>query len=161
MKKTKKPVIAHIRGAGDSAAYWAISGVDRIFSLSTSEVGGIGVNSSYLDNTKNNEQNGYNFNDLSIGEFKNTFNPDKPLTETEKDMIMEDLQETHELFVNTVAENRDLEVSDVKKIANGWAYIGNKALSLGLVDEIGNIDSVKEYIEKNILDNKEVDICWY
>lgn len=160
IKKTEKPVIAYIRSAGDSAAYWAISGADRIFSLSTSQVGSIAVNSSYLDNAENNEQNGYNFNDISTGEFKNVFNPDKPLTKTERDMIMKDLQETHNLFVNTVAENRNLEVSSVKEIANGWSYTGDKALNLGLVDEIGNLDSIKEYIEKNILDNQEVDICW-
>mgnify|MGYP001371861258 CR=1 FL=1 len=160
VEKTSKPVIAYIRGAGNSAAYWAISGASKIFSLSTSQVGSIAVNGSYLDNTKNNEQNGYTFNNLSTGEFKNTPSPDKSLTESEKNLIMRDLQATHELFVNVVAKNRNLNVNDVKKIANGWAYNGNEALELGLVDEIGNLDSVKEYIEKNILDNQQIDICW-
>lgn len=160
LKKSSKPVIAYIRGAGNSAAYWAISGTSKIFSLSTSQVGSIAVNGSYLDNTKNNEQNGYTFNDLSTGEFKNVFSSDKVLTEKERQLIMKDLQTTHELFVSIVAENRKLNIDDVRKIANGWAYNGDEALELGLVDEIGNLDSVKEYIEKNILDNQQINICW-
>lgn len=160
LKGASKPVIAYIRGAGNSAAYWAISGADKIFSLSTSQVGSIAVNGSYLDNTKNNEQNGYTFNDLSTGEFKNALSSDKALTEKERQLIMKDLQATHELFVSIVAENRKLNINDVRRIANGWAYNGDEALGLGLVDEIGNLDSVKEYIEKNILDNQQINICW-
>lgn len=160
IKETNKPVIVYIRNAGLSAAYWAISGADKIFSLSTSQVGSIAINSSYTDEVKNNEKNGYTFNDLSTGEFKNAFNPNKPLTEKEKKLIMEDLQLTHNLFVETVASNRNLNIDDVKKIANGWAYTGSEALELGLVDEIGNLDSVKEYLESDTLDGEKINICW-
>ena len=160
IKNTDKPVIAYIRNAGLSAAYWAISGADRIFSLSTSQVGSIAITSSYTDDVKNNEKNGHTFNDLSTGEFKNTFNPNKSLTEKEKKLIMDDLQLTHNIFVETVASNRNLDINNVKKIANGWAYTGNEALSLGLVDEIGNLDSVKDYLKNNILDGEEAEVCW-
>lgn len=160
VKNADKPIIAYIRNAGLSAAYWAISGADRIFSLSTSQVGSIAITSSYTDDVKNNEKNGHTFNDLSTGEFKNTFNPNKSLTEKEKKLIMDDLQLTHNIFVETVASNRNLDINNVKKIANGWAYTGNEALSLGLVDEIGNLDSVKDYLKNNILDGEEAEVCW-
>ncbi|MFA7170209.1 MAG: S49 family peptidase, partial [Candidatus Paceibacterota bacterium] len=67
LKRTQKPTVAVIRGAGASAAYWAATGADRIFASASSDVGGIGVTMSYLDNVKRNEADGFTYNGLSAG----------------------------------------------------------------------------------------------
>lgn len=159
-KNSSKPVIVYIRSMGTSAAYWAATGADRIFALPSSQVGSIAVNSSYMDATKNNQKEGYTFNDLTSGKFKNTMNSNKPLTEEERTLVMNDLNITHNLFVKTVAENRKLDINKVKELANGWAYTGSEALSLGLVDELGGLDDVKDYLKNSILNNEDADICW-
>ena len=64
---------------------------------------------------------------------------------------MNDLQKTHNLFVETVAENRKLDINKVKELANGWAYDGNDALKNGLIDEIGGLDEASSYLKNNIL----------
>jgi len=160
LKNSTKPVIAYIRSVGTSAAYWAATGAGRIFALPTSQVGSIAVNGSYLDKTKYNQEEGYTFNDLTTGKFKNTTNSDKPLTAEERTLVMKDLYEVHDLFVKTVAENRNLDINKVKELANGWAYTGTDALKLGLVDEFGGLDEVENYLEKNVLNNEKADICW-
>jgi len=73
---------------------------------------------------------------LTTGKFKNTTNSDKPLTAEERTLVMKDLYEVHDLFVKTVAENRNLDINKVKELANGWAYTGTDALKLGLVDDL-------------------------
>jgi signal peptide peptidase SppA len=160
LKSSSKPVIAYIRSIGASAAYWSATGASRIFALPNSQVGGIAVNSSYLDNVNSNQKNGYTFHDLSTGKFKNITNEDKLLTAEEKALIMKDLYITHDFFVKTVAENRKLDVNKVKEIANGWAYTGTESLQFGLVDEMGGLNEVKDYLKKNFLNNEDVDICW-
>lgn len=160
IKKSVKPVIAYIRSMGASAAYWAISGADKIYSVKTSSVGGIGVNYSYVDFSKSGEEDGATFNELSSAKFKNIMSPFKELTEEEKELIMDDLQKTHNLFVESVAENRGLELEKVKKIADGWAYNGPDSLGFGLIDDIGGLDEVKEYLKKEILNDEDVEICW-
>lgn len=160
LKASTKPVIVYIRTMGASAAYWAATGADRIFALPSSQVGSIAVNSSYLDEVKLNQKDGYTFNDLSTGKYKNIMNNNKVLTEDERALIMKDLYATHDVFVKTVAENRKLDINKVKEIANGWAYTGTEALSMGLIDELGGLDDVKNYIKSNILNNEEADICW-
>ena len=52
LKILNKPSVAVIRGYGDSAAYWAATGADLIIASPLSDVGSIGITSSYLDNTK-------------------------------------------------------------------------------------------------------------
>lgn len=159
-KNSSKPIIVYIRSMGTSAAYWAATGADRIFALPSSQVGSIAVNSSYMDATKNNQKEGYTFNDLTSGKFKNTMNSNKPLTEEERALVMKDINITHNLFVKTVAENRKLDINKVKEIANGWAYTGSEALSLGLIDELGGLDDVRDYLKKGILNNEEANVCW-
>lgn len=160
IKKSTKPVIAYIRSMGASAAYWAISGADKIYSMKTSSVGSIGVNYSYVDFSKSGEEDGATFNELSSAKFKNIMSPFKELTEEEKELIMDDLQKTHNLFVESVAENRNLEIEKVKEIADGWAYNGLDSLEFGLIDDIGGMNEVKDYLKTEVLNNEEVKVCW-
>lgn len=67
LKSAKKPTVALIRGAGDSAAYWAAIGASRIFASKNSDVGSIGVTMSYLDAVEQNKKDGYTYNSLSVG----------------------------------------------------------------------------------------------
>lgn len=108
----------------------------------------------------NNQQDGYTFNDLTTGKFKNIMNQNKPLTEEEKALVMKDLFKTHDLFVKTVAENRKLEINKVKGLANGWAYNGTDSLNYGLIDELGGLEEVSEYLKNNVLNGSEINICW-
>lgn len=160
LKSSSKPVIAYIRSIGASAAYWSATGASRIFASPSSQVGSIAVNASYLDNVKSNEQDGFNFNDLTTGKYKNTMNSNKALTDEERKLIMRDLLMTHDLFVKTVSENRKLDINKVKELANGWAYNGSEALSMGLVDELGGLDEVKNYLKINVLNGEEANVCW-
>lgn len=86
--------------------------------------------------------------------------PFKELTEEEKELIMDDLQKTHDLFVESVAENRGLELEKVKEIADGWAYNGPDSLEFGLIDNIGGLDEVKDYLKTEVLNDEEVKVCW-
>ena len=147
LKSAKKPTVAVIRQTGDSAAYWAATGTDRIFASSLSDVGGMGVTMSYLDNTKKNEKDGLTYNGLSAGKFKDTGNPDKILTEEEKQLLQRDIDILHEKFISEVANNRNLNVEKVRALADGSTMLGDAALANGLIDQIGGISEAREYLK--------------
>lgn len=159
-KSSSKPVIVYIRSLGASAAYWGATGAIRIFASPSSQVGSIGVTSSYVDSIKSNQKDGYTFNQLSVGKFKDTMNRNKPLSAEEKSLIINDANEVYEIFVKTVADNRKMDINKVREIANGWAYSGNKALQLGLIDQIGGLDEVNAYLKDSALDGEEANVCW-
>lgn len=158
VKNSKKPVIAYIRSAGLSAAYWGISGADYIFALPVSDVGSIGATMSYVDNVRQNISEGLNYNELSTGKYKDTGSPDKVLTSEEKQLLMRDLNILKDLFVKTVSENRGIELAQVENLADGSSLVGQMALDNKLVDQIGSYDDVKVYL-KNLI-GEDVKICW-
>jgi len=158
LKRATKPTVAMIRGAGLSAAYYAATGADVIFAAKESDVGGIGVTFSYLDYTGQHQKEGITFNQISSGKFKDLMNPDKPLTYEERQLLERDLKIIHENFIQTVAENRNLPVEKVRALADGSSMLGAMALENKLIDRIGGIYEVEEYLTEKI--GEQTKICW-
>lgn len=154
VETSSKPVIAVIRQSGTSAAYWAISSADKIFASRNSDVGSIGVTSSYLERTEKDTK----YVQLSSGKYKDAGDPDKPLTTEEKALLMRDIKLVHENFIDDIARYRNLSVEDVRTIADGSSVLGEKAKTLGLIDEIGGWTEASKYLESKI--GVKPDVCW-
>lgn len=158
LKNSAKPVFGFIRENGLSAAYWAISSADRIWASKNSNVGSIGVTQSYLSYSEKNKKEGYLYEQLSSGKFKDSGTPDLSLTKEEKDLFMRDINIVYQNFMEAVSNNRNILIEDVKKFSDGSAVLGDKAKELGMIDEIGGINEVEKYIEEKI--GEKVEICW-
>jgi protease-4 len=158
LKESTKPTVVVIRQSGLSAAYWASTGATQIFASKNSDVGSIGVTSSYLDNVGKNQKDGNAYVQLSSGKYKDAGNPDKPLTEEERQLFLRDIKITHENFIEAVAANRHIPVDQVRALADGSSVLGEKAKELKLVDQIGGWTEAQNYIEEQIGEKPE--ICW-
>lgn len=154
------PVAALIREAGTSGAYLAATGADTIFASPLSDVGGIGVTMSYVDNVGKNAKEGLGYVQLSSAPFKDYGDPNKPLTAAERALLERDLKIYHEEFVKKVAENRDLPVEDVAKLADGSSVPGALALENGLIDALGNQDATRAWFAKELgMPAAEIEFC--
>jgi protease-4 len=153
-----KPIVVQIREAGDSAGYWVASAGDYIFASDLSDVGSIGVTMSYLDESILNQKEGYTYNQISSGKFKDSGDPQKVLTAEEKALFQRDVDIMHEAFIQAVSTNREMDIEVVRKLADGSAMLGEMALEKGLIDEVGGFYDVLDYI----YDEYEVDpvVCW-
>lgn len=158
LQNAQKPTVALIRSAGDSAAYWAATGADTIFASKNSDVGGIGVTMSYLDNVRQNQENGLTYNSLSAGKYKDYGDPDRQLTAEEKKLLQRDVDIIHQNFISDVANNRHLDIKAIERLADGSTMLGQMALENGLIDQIGGLPEVSKYLKMMI--EEEVDICW-
>ena len=158
LKSSSKPTVTFIRQTWMSAAYWAATGAGRIFASKNSDVGSIGVTTSYLDNVSKNQKEGLNFVQLSTGKYKDTGNPDKLLSQEEMNLFMRDLNIIHQNFIEAVSKNRNLPLENVRKIADGSSVLGERAKELGLIDEIGSLPEVEKYLYEKI--GEEVNVCW-
>lgn len=159
IKRAKKPTVAVIRDAGISGGYFIATGADYIFASEMSDVGGMGITMSYLDYSEQNRREGVIYQELSSAKFKDTGNRNKDLTEEEKNLLMRDVAELHDIFVKKIAENRALEVEEVEKLADGSSMLGKRAKDSGLIDEIGDTYSAKEWINERL--NIYPKICVY
>jgi protease-4 len=159
IKRSKKPVVAYIRDMGASSAYMAASTADRIFASKSSNIGSIGATMSYISSAESNMTNGFTYEQLSSGKFKDSGSPDKELTEEERALFMRDINILHDNFVKVVAENRNLPVEEVMKIADGSTVLGERAKELGLIDEIGGRAEAEALL--STMTGVETEVCVY
>jgi len=158
LKNTEKPSVAWVRQAATSGAYWIASAADTVIASANSDVGGIGITMSYLDNVAQNKEQGLTYNNLSSGKFKDAGNPDKTLTEEEFDLFRRDLAVIHANFIAAVASNRELPLEQVTAIADGSSMLGAMALENGLIDALGGQKEAYDQLREHI--GEEPVICW-
>lgn len=150
LKRSDKVTVALILETGTSAAFFAVTGVDIIFASKYSDIGNIGITLSYLDNTDKNKKEGLTFNQISVGRYKDTGNPDKPLTNEDKAIMLDHIQNKYEYMIKDIAENRNMDLEKIRALADGNVFTGEEALKNGLIDKIGGLYEVKEYLKKEI-----------
>merc|ERR1712137_582198 len=66
--------------------------------------------------------------------------PARPLAPEFGQILQRNVENTYGNFLSLVANARDMSVEAVDKIAQGRVWIGEDALELGLVDELGELD---------------------
>lgn len=137
----KKPIVASIETVGASGGYYVSSATSKIFADQASIVGSIGVIAEF-----------YNYADLlrwaklqaitlKTGEFKDTGNPARPMTQAERAYLQSMLDNMLSQFVQAVADGRKMKVEDIKTIADGRVWTGNQAIGLKLIDQIGDFQA--------------------
>ncbi len=157
LREMSKPSVALIREIGTSGGYMIALGANTIIASPLSEVGSIGVTSSYIDESKKLQRDGLTFISLSTGKFKDTGHPGKGITDEEKALVQKNLQAYHDYFVDIVAEHRDMPREKVVALADGSSLDGKSALAVGLVDELGNLRTAEKWLEKKL--QHEARVC--
>lgn len=155
LKASSLPSVALIREIGTSGAYLAATGADRVYVSEFSDVGGIGVTMSYLENVRQNEEDGIDFVSLASAPYKDYMNPNMPLTSEERAILERDLSIYHDVFVRQVAENRGLPIEDVRRLADGASMPGSLALESKLVDALGGQDDTRTWFAEQAGINAE------
>jgi protease-4 len=65
----------------------------------------------------------------------------RELTPEEEEIMQGMVDEYYEQFIDVVAEGRELSKEEVRNLATGQIYTGTEAKELGLVDELGGLDT--------------------
>lgn len=156
-----KPTVAVVRDQGTSAAYWAMAGADHIIASPVSDVGSIGVTMSYLELANASETEGSRWVDLSSGEFKDAGNPERELAEEEELYFQSQVDTVHDYMVDQIARARSvLSRDELAQLADGRAYLGSRALELGLVDEVGGFEQAIRFIAAELgVDEQSLSLC--
>ncbi|MEM3126513.1 MAG: signal peptide peptidase SppA [Candidatus Woesearchaeota archaeon] len=148
IKQAKKPKVAVIRELGASGAYWAASATDHIIADELSVTGSIGVLSSYLEFSGLMEKYGVKYHELTGGRYKDAGSPFKSLEPDEELLLKQKINRIHSIFIDSVAQNRNLSREKVEEVADGMFLLGIEAKEAGLVDEIGNRKTAEIWIKQ-------------
>ena len=146
----KKKVVVSIESVGASGAYYVASASDKIYADQGSIVGSIGVIAQWV-----------NYGDLlkwaklkdvviKTGEFKDTGNPARDLTPAEQAYMQSLIDNMFGQFIQAVADGRGLKYDEVKSFANGKVWTGEQAMSMKLVDSVGDFEAAVADTAKSV-----------
>lgn len=144
----KKKITAVVDEFGFSAAYAIASAADEIIIPRTGMLGSIGVMAARLDRTAQNAQDGLKYTFVYAGAQKLDHHPDTPVTRGEIERLQGEVDGLYDLFVETVARNRNLSTDAVRKTEAG-AFRGQNAIDIGLADKLAPARfSIEKIIEE-------------
>jgi protease-4 len=137
---SEKPVLASMGGVAASGGYYIAAPASRIIANPGTITGSIGV-ISYFPNLRELLQKiGVYTVTIKSGSLKDVGNPGREMTAEERQFLQETMDEAHQQFIRDVAQGRKMTEEKVRAIADGRIIMGETALSLGLVDELGNFE---------------------
>ena len=145
-----KPVYVSIGGIAASGGYYISVDAKKIFADKGSLTGSIGV-VSLIPNVKELvEKIDINIEELKKGEYADIYSLTNEVTKDKLDKIYASNLKVYDEFLNVVSEGRDLNREYVHSIAQGKVWLGEEALELKLVDEIGGIEDTISNLAKDL-----------
>jgi protease IV len=139
-----KPLVAHVRGVGASGSYLAALAAPTIVAAPSALIGSIGVISAGPRFPKLLARLGVQVQETRAGRLKGAGAPWRIETPEEAAKEREIVDAYYEAFVSRVAEGRRMAVERARELATGEVWLGTKAVELGLVDEVGDLDRAIE-----------------
>lgn len=141
-KAKDKKIIVSMGQLAASGGYYIAAGADAIIAYPTTITGSIGVlgGKIVLDDTF--DVVGYNVEQLKIGgEFAGAYSATTSFTDQQRAAFRASMNNTYEDFTGVVAAGRDMPIEQVLEIAKGRVWTGAQAKEIGLVDQLGGMQS--------------------
>lgn len=145
----RKRVIAHSSGVCTSAAYWIASAADEIVIDATATLGSIGIVLSLPDPAARSYK--------ADIEFVSSQSPNKRpdiTTEQGRSVVQAHVDAVAQVFIETVARNRDLKPEEVvERFARGGHLVGQQAVDAGMADRLGTLEQLIAELSGRATDN--------
>lgn len=140
LRASGKVVIASMGDVAASGGYWIAALCDKIYANPGTITGSIGVYIPYANWQELLKKIGVSGEKIKSGPHKDMLSPERPMTEKERAIVQEMVDDLYEQFVAVVAEGRKMDPVRVRQLADGRIYTGRQAKALGLVDEMGAME---------------------
>ena len=159
-EKTNKKIIVSMQDVAASGAYYISVAADKIISHPTTVTGSIGVIMPLLNIANLAEKYGIEDTSVKSGDMKNIGSPLKKMSNEEKKVLHDIVDEMYTRFLNIIADGRKMKIEDVRSLADGRIYTGKQALENGLIDQLGYMDDAIA-LAKEVSGLKEAKIIKY
>ena len=143
-----KPVYVVVEDMCASGCYYIAAAADRIYVSQASIVGSIGVLMSSFGFTGLMDKLGVERRLMTAGENKAMMDPFSPSSTKHKEFTQATLTEIHQQFIAAVRAGRGKRLKETPEIFSGLFWTGAHAITLGLADGLGTVDSVARDVFK-------------
>jgi protease-4 len=141
-KKAGKPIVVSMGDVAASGGYYMACIADSIFAQPNTITGSIGV-FAMIPNMGSFFKNklGITFDRVKTSDYAGMMTITKPLNPQERVIIQREVDRIYRDFISRVAEGRKRDTAYIGSIAQGRVWTGERAVGIGLVDRIGDIET--------------------
>ncbi|XP_051116775.1 serine protease SPPA, chloroplastic-like isoform X2 [Andrographis paniculata] len=153
------PVVASMSDVAASGGYYMAMAADTIVAENLTLTGSIGVVSAKINLGKLYESIGFNREIISRGKYAEYSAAEhRPYRADEAELFAKKAQALYKQFRDKAAFSRSMTVDEMEKVAQGRVWMGNDAVSLGLIDAIGGLSRAVAIAKEraNIPQDKQV-----
>ena len=139
--KAKKPVVVSMGGMAASGGYYMSCSANWIVAETTTLTGSIGIFGMFPDMSGLVTQKlGVKFDEVKTNKNSAFGTMARPFSEEEMAYLSSYISRGYSLFRQRVADGRHMSVDAVEKVAQGHVWVGQDALKIKLVDQLGGLD---------------------
>ena len=144
--RKEKPVVVSMGNLAASGGYYISAGADKIIAQSNTITGSIGIFGLWLNmGDLMTKKLGITSDTVKTAPYADAGNIFRSMTPREEEVIQSYVNSGYRMFLEKVAQGRNLSVEEVNNIAQGRVWSGSDALEIGLVDRIGGLnDAIAE-----------------
>ena len=150
-KRTGKPLYVSMGDVAASGGYYISCGADKIYAEPTTLTGSIGIFGIILNTQKLiNDQLGITTDNVSTnlnGDFPSIV---VPMTAEQKHKMQQYIERGYETFISRCASGRNLNIESIKLIAEGRVWDGETAKEIGLIDELGGLQTTINQMKQKL-----------
>lgn len=134
------PVVVSMGSYAASGGYWIAAEADHVLALSTTLTGSIGVFGVIPTVENSLAAVGVYSDGVGTTDIAGMMQLNRPMTAQSKMIFQAGVENIYTRFITLVADGRNSTPAAVHEIAQGRIWTGEKALELGLVDELGDLN---------------------
>lgn len=139
--KKKKPVVISMGGMAASGGYYMSCNANWIVAQPTTLTGSIGIFGMIPDRSQLLTQKlGIKFDEVKTNRNATFGTSARPMNAEEIGYLTKYIDRGYALFRKRVADGRKMTINQVEAVAQGHVFLGQEALKLKLVDELGGLD---------------------
>ncbi|MDC1513600.1 signal peptide peptidase SppA [Porticoccaceae bacterium] len=140
LRKNNIPVVVSMGSYAASGGYWIATESDKILALSTTITGSIGVFGVIPTFEDSLSAMGIYSDGVGTTNIAGMLQLNRAMTPEAKMIMQSGVEHVYTRFLTLVADARESTPSAIHEIAQGRVWTGKKALELGLVDELGDLN---------------------
>ena len=153
------PIYISMGSVAASGGYWIATPADEIWATPTTLTGSIGVFGLIPNFSGTMEKIGVSSDGVATSPLADAFNFEREMSPEAKIVIQSSVENIYKRFITLVATSREQTREDIHNIAQGRVWFGEKALELGLVDNLGSLQDVfTAAAHQQNLDNYEIKV---
>ena len=138
----EKPVVVSMSDVAASGGYYISARTHKIVAEAATITGSIGVWAGKLVTREfEKELLGISHDTLKRGANADIYSPLEKFSPAQAQRFQFLMDDVYDTFIGHVSEGRHMEAEDVRAVASGRIWTGERAATLGLVDAVGGLDT--------------------